>query len=437
MKILVNGNFITMNNKLIEALVFDDKIYYAGGMKEALKFDGEIVDLKGKTVIPGLIDITTGFINLMERKSFANLINCNTIEEVKFIIESKFGMSQVIVGYGYDVFELKNGIKITNEDIDYEIPIILLCENNNKALVNYSFMKKYNINKSIIYRNDLKNLFKRIPEIKDVLSDNIPYTLDFYYEKGFTTQTIKVLSNNVKELINKMNYSNMVMIGQNDDFGLKSRIILIDTAINNYLLYSHYELSVMIKNLLAEKINIQFLVHSKRAIKFLKEVLACLECDLDKCTLMSPMILELEDIIFFARKNLYFSVLLSDEFKMRKKADYNFFDYFIFLEKYDIGYSIYDLRTVDEFNIFEELCSLFKERHFYEGIWKKRLYNILKAMTINKAQMFFLDDKMGKIEDGYAANLVVLNNNPFETLEGLNVLTVYKNGKVVYSVDKK
>lgn len=437
MKILVNGNFITMNNKHIEALVFDDKIYYAGSMKEALKFDGEIVDLKGKTVIPGLIDLTIEFLNVAERKAFIDLQHCTSIEEIRLTIEANYGKHPILIGYGYDNNKLRERRDLTKEDIEYDFPVVIVHINNDKGVVNQSFMSKYNVYNDVLLRDDLYKVLFNISEMKEVLNSNMPYALTFYYEKGFVTQVARVHNEFDKLIIEDTNLSSLVLMEYIENLGIKRKIIRIDTDTRNYLLYEAEELKELLIECAKNDTHAYLLAHSQGAIDLIKEALLDFEYDINRWTLLSSIYLFRDDIVFFARRGFHFSVLLKQEFKMREEANYSFFDYLIQLERHDVEYSIFDDRTVDEFNIFEELRLLFKVKHFYEDTWKRRLYNIFKAMTINKAYSLVLEDKIGQIEEGYSANLVVLNDNPFESLDGIDVIDVYKNGKVVYSINKK
>ena len=57
---------------------------------------------------------------------------------------------------------------------------------------------------------------------------------------------------------------------------------------------------------------------------------------------------------------------------------------------------------------------------------------ILKALTINNARLFDMEDSLGKIETGYQADLIAVPANPLENIDVLkNVQFVMKGGKVV------
>lgn len=63
---------------------------------------------------------------------------------------------------------------------------------------------------------------------------------------------------------------------------------------------------------------------------------------------------------------------------------------------------------------------------------------ILQSATVNAARMLRQEDKLGRIKEGYIADLVILNANPLEDIEVLarpqkHLLAVIKDGKVLHS----
>jgi imidazolonepropionase-like amidohydrolase len=63
---------------------------------------------------------------------------------------------------------------------------------------------------------------------------------------------------------------------------------------------------------------------------------------------------------------------------------------------------------------------------------------ILQSATINAARMLRHEEQMGRIKDGYFADLLILNANPLEDIEVLckpekHLLAVIKDGRVVES----
>ena len=57
----------------------------------------------------------------------------------------------------------------------------------------------------------------------------------------------------------------------------------------------------------------------------------------------------------------------------------------------------------------------------------------LKAATVTPAQFFGLENKMGTIDLGKYADLIILNNNPLDSIKNTqNVHTVIAKGKIKY-----
>ncbi len=61
----------------------------------------------------------------------------------------------------------------------------------------------------------------------------------------------------------------------------------------------------------------------------------------------------------------------------------------------------------------------------------------IKALTINPAWQMFMEDKVGSLEVGKLADLVVLSENPMEInpdrLDQIQVLETYKGGRALSS----
>jgi hypothetical protein len=85
--ILVNGNVYTVNEKQPRAeaiAVRDQRIIFVGLNEDARKFRGDktrIIDLGGKTVVPGFIDAHCHIFGIGEREMKLNLEGTNTRED--------------------------------------------------------------------------------------------------------------------------------------------------------------------------------------------------------------------------------------------------------------------------------------------------------------------------------------------------------------------
>ena len=136
-KIFVNGNIVTVDaeNSIAQAVaVKDGKILYVGKTDEIKKFQDSktvVVDLKGKTLVPGFIDGHSHFMSLGRGKS-ANLaappvgpvknIADLVAELQKFKKEKNIKDGEWISGRGYDPDQLAEKRHPTKEDLDAAFP---------------------------------------------------------------------------------------------------------------------------------------------------------------------------------------------------------------------------------------------------------------------------------------------------------------------------
>jgi predicted amidohydrolase YtcJ len=122
--IYVNGNVITMDdqNPSGEAVASKDGLIHSvGSNKDILKFKGpntQIIDLSGKTLVPGFIDAHSHFAGVGTQSIVANLLPApdgpvNTIAELQdqlreFLKNSSIAKDyKVVIGFNYDDSQLK------------------------------------------------------------------------------------------------------------------------------------------------------------------------------------------------------------------------------------------------------------------------------------------------------------------------------------------
>lgn len=122
------GDILTMRGtspEYVESLaVKDGKILFVGSRTEAQKLagqDAKLIDLGGKTLLPGFIDTHGHFVYFGKNLVDANLFNCVDIPDL--IARMKKQVEQTpqgawIVGFGYQARAMKEGRPPTSEELD-------------------------------------------------------------------------------------------------------------------------------------------------------------------------------------------------------------------------------------------------------------------------------------------------------------------------------
>lgn len=163
--IFVGGTIVTVNDNqpTAEALAIKDGKILGVGPRARIEtnFKGAttaVVDLAGKTLLPGFIDPHSHYINSV---SAANQVNVSpppagpgkdipSIVEAlkKFRDERKIPAGEVIQAYGYDENVMPNGVGLTRYDLDKDFPDNALLVGHvsmHGVVLNSAAMKKYGI----------------------------------------------------------------------------------------------------------------------------------------------------------------------------------------------------------------------------------------------------------------------------------------------------
>ncbi|MGL5754814.1 MULTISPECIES: amidohydrolase [Bacteria] len=164
-KLYYNGTILTLdsNGTIGESIYIENgKVVEVGKTSELLKkFDGnsvEKIDLNGKTISPGFIDIHSHFMNALRISDWANVSappvgKAETITEVLEILKEHKSKQNLkngewIIGYGYDDNYLDRSL--TKFDLDKEFPnnpILILHVSNHGGVLNSSALNHFNITK--------------------------------------------------------------------------------------------------------------------------------------------------------------------------------------------------------------------------------------------------------------------------------------------------
>ena len=145
-----NGSIITVNktNSINEAvLVENGKILKVGSNNEILKLkdsNTRLIDLKGKTMLPGLIDPHGHIVAIAQTLMITNLSEANSKDELIQLINNSFNENppkdeEWILGFGYDNTKFENGEHPTKFDLDLitkDTPIFISHASGHLAVAN-------------------------------------------------------------------------------------------------------------------------------------------------------------------------------------------------------------------------------------------------------------------------------------------------------------
>jgi predicted amidohydrolase YtcJ len=129
--LLINGKVYTLDtqNPSAEAIAVDaDRIVFVGSTADAERYRGsetEVIDLAGKTVVPGLADCHVHLSGIGEREMTLNLEGANSLAELLAKVEERVGQAQPgewIVGRGWIEGQWNPPVFPTRQDLDKVSP---------------------------------------------------------------------------------------------------------------------------------------------------------------------------------------------------------------------------------------------------------------------------------------------------------------------------
>ena len=158
--ILVNGNVYTVNEKQPRAeaiAVRDQRIVFVGSNEDARKFHGDktrIIDLGGKTVVPGFTDSHCHIFGIGEREMKLNLEGTNTLEDFLARVKERVAQterSKWITGRGWIETFWKPPQFPARQDLDKiapDNPVFLTRADGHASVANSAALKIARIDKS-------------------------------------------------------------------------------------------------------------------------------------------------------------------------------------------------------------------------------------------------------------------------------------------------
>ena len=229
--IYTNGNFITINDKAPKAKavavkngkIIDVSLDQKSIIKNFKSQETKIIDLKGKTVIPGIIDAHSHLTTVAVQAISANLLpppdggakDIPTLQNIlrRFIKESptikKYGIA---IGFNYDDSQLAEKRHPTRQELDQvstKIPIVIMHQSGHLGVYNSLALKQAGINENTpnpqggtFYREDdgkkpngvmaenahFMAIYKLIPKYSDEqLQEMLIKAEHIYLKNGVTT----------------------------------------------------------------------------------------------------------------------------------------------------------------------------------------------------------------------------------------------------------
>lgn len=152
----LNGEIMTVNpdNEVAEGILVEDGWIMAVGSKEDILAladkNTEIVDLDGKTMLPGFIDPHGHITAIAQTLLLLNFSECSTKEDVLNILQDKLKHNppkagEWIIGFGYDNARFADKAHPTKWDLDSvssEIPIFISHASGHLAVANSAALKE-------------------------------------------------------------------------------------------------------------------------------------------------------------------------------------------------------------------------------------------------------------------------------------------------------
>jgi predicted amidohydrolase YtcJ len=159
------GDIITMvgeNPEYVEAVVVrDGEILFKGTSSEAMEIAGnghQMIDLQGKTLMPGFIDPHSHFINSLGMSTQANCSPSpvGEADDVAGVVkalqnlktEKNIPDGELIMGYGYDDTVMPEGKLLNRDDLDKAFPnnpVMVIHVSLHGAVLNSKAMEQYGI----------------------------------------------------------------------------------------------------------------------------------------------------------------------------------------------------------------------------------------------------------------------------------------------------
>lgn len=236
-RIYINGDFITLENDDIEAILIEnDKIIKTGSKDEVMKLadtNTEIIDLNGNILMPAFIDAHSHIFALAKSLMQISIDGLTSIEEIKNCLaeyKKENRTNEWIIVNGYDNNILKNRQHITKNELDEifpDTPVIIENKSRHNGVVNSKALEMLGITKTtanpeggrIFYDTGLleENAFidslKKIPLPKmEEIINAFKEAQEIYASHGITMAQEGVITNDLAKIFKLLANNNEIFL---------------------------------------------------------------------------------------------------------------------------------------------------------------------------------------------------------------------------------
>ncbi len=440
---LINGNILTDDG-------FIDSTGIKNGLFKSLNGNSEskkTIDLEGKYVVPGFIDSHTHMLTLglqQNRLNFENINDINTVIDMVYK-RSLNSNEKIIIGYNWDESLWKNKEYITKNDIDItDKPVILYRRDLHMATLNTSALKLLNIDsKNGIINEELMRKIEYITEpdeneIINALNKSINISKSFGVTSFRDIVDLKTYyaykKINTDITIYKAIYDNFYFNGFGNnpyDWGIKMFMdgsIGAGTAahINNKNLKMDENSLLNIANNYWNK-NLPLAIHAigeiaiDTTLKVLSKSPKNIRDSIEHFELMNnDTINNVNDNTIISSQPNYLQWNIDNglyENSLGKEwlSKNNSFRYIL-----DSGKHLAFGSDCMPFNPFYGINFAINSKYTNQRI---NIFEAIKAYTYGSAYLLGKENYMGKIENNYKADFIILDNDFFKNL---NDISMYK-----------
>ena len=143
-------------------------------------FSGKVIDLHGRTVVPGFCDTGVNFLSWAENQERLNLSNAHSVKEFKDALLAFLHANQEPLRGWYIAYNLSDDVIISHEDIEAIIsssPCAVIDAKNTHIMLNSPAMNELNMPQDNVEPDEF---LQHLPELT---SKEIKYLIDTYSQK--------------------------------------------------------------------------------------------------------------------------------------------------------------------------------------------------------------------------------------------------------------